>query len=139
MAPKPNKIQKCGLELLTTANTPFDAFIEIKKMNNDIEDGAIVTIQGSTCVDKKLHNYVWQSNPITTATDFVDGPQANRYYLKVTLTLTVTPTNDPCPAAKDKPLKPNTGPGDVTVTVTNDPNGAPNTSDPEDADPIYFP
>jgi hypothetical protein len=113
----------------------FSSFLEIKQVHQ-IDDGAIVKIKGTKCIDGFTHEFLWESAPVNTATDILPGPKSRRFHLKLKLTLTIDKTTTPCRVQTD--LSP--GPGDVTVTITNDPSGpAPITSDPEEVDPIYFP
>lgn len=128
--PKPKKINICGVLLSEVENDPFYACVEIKQ-NHDIADRAIVTISADRCVKGKIHEYVWKSSPIILADDIKDGPKSSRLFLKLRLTLSIKSTNRPCPTL----LSPEV----IVVTITNDPSGTPQTSDPEDADPIFFP
>jgi hypothetical protein len=135
--PKPLKIDPCGIQLLHEPDgVIFSAFVEVKQ-NHKIEDGAIVRItRNGVCVAGTLRNYSWTSRPINLATDLSQGSKTNRYFLKLTLTLRIENTGVAC----DLKIITPPGPGNVTVTITNAPGtGNPQPSDPEEADPIYFP
>ena len=134
--PKPDPINPCGIQLVhEPSGVIFSTFVEVKK-NHNIEDGAIVAIaRNGVCVAGTLHNYSWRSRPINLGTDLSEGSKTNRFFLKLTLTLTIENTGVACRLETVTPPSP----GVVTVTITNAPATNPQPSDPEDADPIYFP
>lgn len=135
--PKPAKIDACGIQLVhEPGGVTFSTFVEVKR-NHGIEDGAIVNIKKTgVCIGAKLYDYEWTSRPIDLGKDLQPGNKVNRFFLKLTMSLTIRDTNNPCEKTVISPP----GPGFVTVTITNSPiMGTPETSDPEDADPIFFP
>lgn len=134
---KPAKIDPCGIQLVhEPSGITFTAFVEVKR-NHAIENGAIVKIRkNSVCISGRLHNYEWTSRPIQLANDLVEGSKSNRFFIRLTMTLSIRDTGVAC---REETLVP-PGPGSVTVTITNAPgtiNEQP--GDEEEADPIYFP
>lgn len=128
--PKPIKIDKCGVRLLKVRDKPFESFVEIRP-DHRIENGAVVKISGRCLIDGTLQDCLWESRPIDLANDVKKGEKSKRVFLKLLLTLgpPTTSKSDQIPASPEV----------IVVTITNDPSGTPQTSDPEDADPIFFP
>lgn len=133
----PEKIKVCEVALPTFERWPFPSVIEIFD-GHKIADGAILNVLKLECIDRKKVYYRWTSAPIDVRRDIITVPTRRLTFLKVMLTLKIDSTDEPCDPNKPPVTSP--GPGDVIVTITNDPTGpVPEPSDPEVVDPIYFP
>lgn len=107
--------------------------------NGDLAETLKVTIVVIYCDENnKRRTDTWTTNVVNRTDTLVYGKKSNGNYLCLTLTLDSSTLGNSCPA----PLKP-TPPtaGDVTITVTNDPNGTGEDSqmESEGIDVIFFP
>ena len=131
--PKPQPSEKCGVRLLKTPDETFDSFLEIMRREGDIQDGAIVKMSGKFVINGQLQDCLWTSSPVQLPNDLIKGKASPRWFLKLRLTMTMTMLS--ADASEQLPSSPEV----IVVTITNDPSGNPQTSEPQNADPIFFP
>lgn len=133
---KPAPIIPGGVQLFYgPGGVTFPSYLQVSE-DHGILDGAIVKIKKEgVCINETLCDLLWTSKPISVRGDISVGDATKFYFLKLTLTLTITDTGRKCDRAIVNPP----GPGSIPITITNDPIGTPEESDPVEEDPIYFP